>query len=341
MLIRVVMLLAMWIAVIAATPLDGQELTHWVDPSPHEASLIRVEDDIEVEVLDWGGAGGPLVLLAGLGNTAHVFDDFAPDLTALGRVIGITRRGFGASTLSASDYSLGRLGEDILRVLDALSIGDDVVLLGHSIAGQELSYLATRHSSRLAGVVYLDAAYAYAFNPPGLDDAIRTAVVEAGVEFAAPPRAPAATEADLASFPALANRFERVQGFALPEAEFRQTRSLTDTGGVGPRTDDPGVRAAILEGEETFTDIPIPALAIFSIRHTLGPWTNDDPADSTTADTFLRFEKVNNETIAAAFRNRVQGSRVTLLPGASHFIFITHKGEVVGEIADFLETLPK
>jgi len=40
-----------------------------------------VDDNVKLEVLDWGGTGRPLVLLAGLGNTAHVFDDFAPKLT--------------------------------------------------------------------------------------------------------------------------------------------------------------------------------------------------------------------------------------------------------------------
>jgi non-heme chloroperoxidase len=34
---------------------------------------------VNLEVLDWGGSGRPLVLLAGLGNTAHIFDKFAPN----------------------------------------------------------------------------------------------------------------------------------------------------------------------------------------------------------------------------------------------------------------------
>jgi hypothetical protein len=31
------------------------------------------------EVVDWGGSGGPLILLAGGNNHAHSFDKFAPN----------------------------------------------------------------------------------------------------------------------------------------------------------------------------------------------------------------------------------------------------------------------
>jgi len=37
-----------------------------------------VDEDVKLEVLDWGSSGRCLVFLAGLGNTAHDFDDFAP-----------------------------------------------------------------------------------------------------------------------------------------------------------------------------------------------------------------------------------------------------------------------
>ena len=56
--------------------------TAWADPSPHSAQFIPVEKNVKLEVLDWGGFGKPLVLLAGLGNSAHIFDNFAPKLTA-------------------------------------------------------------------------------------------------------------------------------------------------------------------------------------------------------------------------------------------------------------------
>ena len=43
----------------------------WKDPSPHSVQFITVDKDVQLEVLDWGGSGRPIVLLAGLDATAH------------------------------------------------------------------------------------------------------------------------------------------------------------------------------------------------------------------------------------------------------------------------------
>jgi len=83
--------------------------TAWQDPSPHSTRFITADDNVTLEVLDWGGSGRPLILLAGLGNTAHVFDDFAPKLAPQYHVFGITRRGFGASSSPTSGYSADRV----------------------------------------------------------------------------------------------------------------------------------------------------------------------------------------------------------------------------------------
>jgi len=61
-------------------PLSAEQLSPWKDPSPHTIRFVTVEKGVRLEVLDWGGSGRPLVLLAGGGDTAHVFDDFAPKL---------------------------------------------------------------------------------------------------------------------------------------------------------------------------------------------------------------------------------------------------------------------
>ena len=114
-------------------------------------------------MLDWGGSGWPLVLLAGGGDTAHVFDEFAPHLTAGYHVYGITRRGFGASGFSPTEYGADRLGDDVLAVIDALKINRPV-LVGHSIGGEELSSVGSRRPDRVAALIYLDAGYPYAFD---------------------------------------------------------------------------------------------------------------------------------------------------------------------------------
>src|ERR1700687_4983312 len=105
----------------------------WHDPSKHEVQLLTVEEGVQLEVLDWHGAGRPIVLLAGLNNTAHVFDHFADQLSSTYHVYGITRRGFGASSQPDSGYSEERLADDVLHVLGALKLVAPV-LVGHSIA---------------------------------------------------------------------------------------------------------------------------------------------------------------------------------------------------------------
>ena len=144
------------VVALLCLPTLASQTTEWRDPSPHQVRLVTVAEDVRLEVLDWGGSGRPVVLLSGSGNTAHVFDDFAPKLSAFCHVYGITRRGYGRSSQPASGYDDQRLADDVLRVLDNLRI-EKPVLAGHSMAGGELTTMGNQHSDRLAGLVYLDA----------------------------------------------------------------------------------------------------------------------------------------------------------------------------------------
>jgi pimeloyl-ACP methyl ester carboxylesterase len=144
--------------------------TAWKDPSSHTVSFVTADRDVKLEVLDWGGpsTGRTLVLVPGLGNTAHIFDVLATKLTARYHVIGVTRRGFGDSSAPASGYGADRLGDDVLAVIDALKISKPV-LAGHSLGGEELSSIGSRYPEKVAGLIYLDAGYSYAFYAPGID----------------------------------------------------------------------------------------------------------------------------------------------------------------------------
>ena len=66
----------------AAWLMAGAQPPAWTDRSPHRVQFVDVDEGVRLEVLDWGGAGRPVVWLAGSGNTAHVFDNMAPKLTA-------------------------------------------------------------------------------------------------------------------------------------------------------------------------------------------------------------------------------------------------------------------
>jgi non-heme chloroperoxidase len=77
-------------------------------------------------------------------------------------VYGITRRGYGESSSPASGYSADRLEDDVLAVLEALKINKPV-LAGHFIGGEELSSVGSRRPEKVAGLIYLDAGYSYAY----------------------------------------------------------------------------------------------------------------------------------------------------------------------------------
>src|ERR1039458_1817974 len=87
------LLFRLFVLVLAVSASRAQEPSSWHDPSRHKVQFVTVGDGVQLEVLDWGGTGRPVVLLAGLGFTAHVFDGFAEKLTDSYHVYGITRRG--------------------------------------------------------------------------------------------------------------------------------------------------------------------------------------------------------------------------------------------------------
>ena len=135
-----------------------QQADAWRDGASHTAGMVVVEPGVRIHYLDFGGRGPTLLFLPGLGNTAHAFDDFAPRFTDRYHVVALTRRGFGESDHPTSGYDIPRLVEDIRQAIDRLRLGK-VTLIGHSIAGEEMTRFAGTYPDRVAGLVYLDAAY--------------------------------------------------------------------------------------------------------------------------------------------------------------------------------------
>ena len=75
--------------------------------------------------------------------------------------------------LSNSPYDANRLGDDIIEVFNKLHIVRPV-LVGHSIAGEELTSVVSRYPDRVAGLVYLDGFFEYAFSDGQTYDALFT-----------------------------------------------------------------------------------------------------------------------------------------------------------------------
>ena len=287
------------------------------DTSLHKVQFVAVDRNVRLEVLDWGGSGRPIVLLAGLGDTAHAFDGFASKLTVTYHVYGITRRGFGASSSPEFGYSADRLGDDVLAVLSALKLNRPV-LVGHSVAGEELSSIGSRHPERVAGLIYLDAGYVYAYYDPPGEDTWRVDLPELNRKV---------EQVQFGKGPADARPLlQELQGTILPQVEkdLRELRKTVDkTPGffAAPRKPSPAAAQAIIAGFQKYTHIPVPVLAIFALPHQ----PSFRPEDGSQA---------------RAFEKGIRSARVVRLPHASHYVHRSNEGDVLREINAFISTLP-
>jgi len=303
------------------------------DSLPH-SQLVTVENDVKLEVLDWGGTGRPLIFLAGLGNDAHVFDTFAPQFTVHYHVYGITRRGFGNSSKPApeiANYTADRLGDDVLAVMTALHL-ERPVLVGHSLAGEELSSVGSRYPQKLAGLIYLDAGYGYAYYDAAhgetLFDFFR--VKKDLDEFTSgqvrdPGHAVQEMAADVSMFDRdLQEAIQRDP--AVPELH-------------PPSAAIPPIALAINLGGEKYRNIPVPILAIFACPH------NFDFDRALRNHPRLKAEIVADDAFttarqAEAFAAGVPSAHIVRLANADHYVFRSNEADVVREMNAFLSHLP-
>jgi non-heme chloroperoxidase len=127
-------------------------------PRPAPKTGFVTANGIKLHYLDWGGSGDPILFLPGFNESADVYNQFALRFTDHFHAIGLTRRGVGESDKPKDGYDTRTRVEDIRQFLDSLHISR-VTLIGHSMAGDELTLFASRYPQRVAKLVYLDAAY--------------------------------------------------------------------------------------------------------------------------------------------------------------------------------------
>jgi non-heme chloroperoxidase len=308
--------------------------TEWRDESPHRQRLVSVEKTVKLETLDWGGTGRPVVLLAGAGNTAHVFDEFAPKLTDRYHVYGITRRGFGNSSAPTWGYLADSLADDVLAVLDSLGI-QRPVLIGHSIAGEELSSIGSRHPERVAGLVYLDAGYPYAFYD--------SSHVYVGLSIHDVQHALAKLLDPLVPISAKSRQelVAQLLDTGLPQLE-RDLRSWKhDLAAVPNQTATPSAQVdpilRLLDaGAQKYTSIRAPVLAIFASPHQTPPSIQDSVARAR----FDSSDLARNVPQIRAFEHGVPSARVVTLPNANHYVFRSNEADVLRAIRAFVDGLP-
>jgi non-heme chloroperoxidase len=309
------------------------------DGSKRQVTFVTVEDGVRLEVIDWGGTGRSVVLVAGSGNTAHVFDTFAHKLTAFCHVYGITRRGFGASSHPASGFDDQRLADDVLAVLDSLRLTAPV-LVGHSMAGGELTTVGHQHSARLGGLVYLDALG----DPrdfPGSDPSYLDLFKKL------PPETPTPSPPDYSSFAAYRAWQARSEVGVFPESELRELFVENSDGRMGRyKASDDRIHDAIGAGQKKrdHSNIRVPVLAFLEFpRRTFDPtldrYRPRNDAERATIEAVKSATAVYVERWMYNLKRGAPLARFVDLPGAGHYVFLTREAEVLRELRDFVAGL--
>jgi len=316
-------------SLLAAWRRTDAEWADWVDPSTKHVRFVAVPGQagkqVQLEVIDWGGRGPAVVLLAGLGETGHIYNDLAPGLSDRFRVVAFTRRGHGASSRAdSSTCVLDTLTTDIAAVMDSLQL-KHASLIGHSIAGAEITRFAARFPDRTYKLVYLDASHDFA----GIDSVL--GANPAWPPAFSPPQGTARDTLNAARHRAKRYRF----GYWTDALESGILRSP----GSDDASDECLLRDAALHPKE-YGVVRAPALAL-TARYTMQSWFFylDPVADSAKwrgAEHWLT--KVVQPWLAEGherFRREMVNGR-TIEIEADHHLFNSHPARILREIREFL-----
>ena len=300
------------------------------DHTPHKIRMVKVAPGVELEVLDWGGTGKAMVLLTGLGDNAHVYDQFAFQFTDYFHVFGITRRGFLPSSQPRNGYDVPTRAADDVAVLDALGI-DKAVFVGHSLSGSELSELGLKYRARVDKLVYLDAA--------DLSERFRPSRRE-------PPGAqPLFTAATLKSLWAYQAASARYTAIREPNQSVCLNLKFSADGAIVDSTSPQFVTDKLLAGVAGSVNPPVDWSGIKTPR--LGIYA---PYTLTARQTWYWYLSATEKAefddawpaIAAWYRRTIgkfadgNSSNTFTLPGAPHYLYISNEAEVVRWMRKFL-----
>jgi pimeloyl-ACP methyl ester carboxylesterase len=318
--------LAVVAALCCAHAAFGQPRATWTDPAPHKPGFVAVASNVQLHYLDFGGTGPTLLLIPGLGNTAHAFDDFAPAFIDKYHVVAMTRRGFGESSHPDDGYDTPELVEDIRKLIARLKLGK-VIIVGHSIAGEEMNRFASKYPNEVSKLVYLDAAYDRV-----AADSLFSEIFVVSPDI--PPR-PQPTARDTLTVEAYVRFVHATRGVNIPESDIR-TRYRYDG------WNEEITRAYQSMGAErpTYRSIRVPALAVYAVTDTvtqLEPWQRADREHFRGLMELIRGTEFVEKKLRDQFKTQVPKAEVLEIHGGHHWIFVSHRDQVIAAVRRFLD----
>ncbi len=231
-----------------------------------------------------------------------------------------------------ADYSSKRLGDDVLTAIHELKL-DKPIVAGHSIAGEELSYIGTDHPDQVAGLIYLEAGYPYAFYDASRGDLSIDAIetqhnLQQIMSFPAPAQQKKIVDQLLTvHLPALQKDLERTE----------KELAVTPDQPAPPDSPEMRIALAVIHGETKFSTVKCPVLAIFASPHDLGPMPPELKPEQRAA-----LEAIEADSTGAqvkAFQQGNPNAKVVVYAHASHVVFVSNEADVIKEINAFAASL--
>lgn len=129
------------------------------DPEdPATLSFLTSGDGVKIAYKVDGPEDRPALILSNsIGTTLHMWDEQIPQLSKHFRVIRYDFRGHGASDVPPGAYSDGRLGRDVLELMDWLGI-ERAHFLGLSLGGFVGQWLAIHAPERIERLILSNTA---------------------------------------------------------------------------------------------------------------------------------------------------------------------------------------
>lgn len=103
------------------------------------------------------GQGKPLVLVSGYGCDHSFWGGLLEPLAANFEVLIFDLRGSGQTVYDKKDFTLETLGEDTIRLINALGWKDPCIL-GHSMGGAISLYIAAKYAERIPKLILFNCA---------------------------------------------------------------------------------------------------------------------------------------------------------------------------------------
>ena len=120
-------------------------------------------------------------------------------------------------------------------------------------------------------------------------------------------------------------------------AELARELDATDDASLAahsaPRAPDDKYANAILAGEQKYTDLRCPVLAIYALGPIPDPAAKPSPLAETDDD------RAQRETQIQAFEAGVPHAKIVRIKDANHYVFQSNEAEAIQAMNDFLATL--